>query len=151
MPQLQGKAKDLYIHAHGQAVYDLYYDVGGTLHGIHLCHPDQVPGPFLRRPDHDVESVFWTLFSSLLRVCPSDGPTINAFLLATIESSSEGLLVPKYEKNSSAKALLQEYPGLLDKPRDASLPRFAVATPLDRMISYLGPDSSLPVVRQSRK
>jgi len=74
MPELRGKAKELYIEAHGQSVYDSYSDTAGTSHGGHLRRLDQPPGLFLHRPDHDIESVFWTLLSSVLRVYPSDGP-----------------------------------------------------------------------------
>src|SRR5277367_2191793 len=48
-----------------------------------------------------------------------DEPTCPFTLLATIVSTSEGNFDPKYEKIPNAKALLQEFPGLLDKLRDA--------------------------------
>ena len=45
--------------------------------------------------------------------------TWNPFtLLATIVSTSEGNLDPKYEKNPNAKTLLQEHPSLTDKLRE---------------------------------
>src|ERR1700722_18707128 len=44
---------------------------------------------------------------------------ILSTLLATIVVTSEGKLDPKYEKISSAKALLHEYPSLVDKLKEA--------------------------------
>ena len=42
-----------------------------------------------------------------------------AFLLATIVSTSEGRLDPKYAQNPAAKALLQEHPALMEKLTEA--------------------------------
>ena|ERR1700722_14483180 len=48
-----------------------------------------------------------------------DVPFHPITLLATIMSTSEGNLDPKYEKNPNATALLQEHPSLADKLREA--------------------------------
>jgi hypothetical protein len=68
MPELQGKAKQLYLKAYGQTVYDSSTDKGGIFHGGNSTRVIQES--FLHRPRHDVESVFWTLLSSILRVYP---------------------------------------------------------------------------------
>jgi hypothetical protein len=70
MPTLQGKAKTLYLKAYGQAAYDSFTDKGGTFHGG--TSTGVIQESFLHRPRHDIESVFWTLLSSLLRVSPKD-------------------------------------------------------------------------------
>ncbi len=72
MPELQGKAYDLYINAHGQHRYERYAEPGPT-----TCHGSRPPmewtesdPQFAHRPEHDVESVFWTMLLTLVRVCP---------------------------------------------------------------------------------
>ncbi|KAI0708690.1 hypothetical protein C8Q76DRAFT_859848 [Earliella scabrosa] len=78
MPTLTGEALRLYIAAHGQARYDLYLEKSDlTSHG---CIPPK-DGPlkasvssFSHRPEHDVESTFWTTLSGLLRFQPVDSP-----------------------------------------------------------------------------
>jgi hypothetical protein len=70
MPELQGNAKELYLEAYGQSTYDLYSDTGDTFHGGRKAAQ---ANSFLHRPSHDVESIFWTLFSTIIRVCPVDG------------------------------------------------------------------------------
>jgi hypothetical protein len=73
MPDLCGKAKELYVEAHGQLTYDSYCDPDGTFHrGRPTTGRINSTPHFLHRPDHDVESIFWTLFSSLIRVYPRD-------------------------------------------------------------------------------
>lgn len=72
MPQLSEEARVLYVNAHGQARYDRYNDTKLTRHGA--CPPDfddfDKPRPFCHRPEHDVESVYWSLVSALLSVRP---------------------------------------------------------------------------------
>ena len=72
MPQLLGEAKDMYIKAHGQERYDRYAEKDSdTCHG---CIPPsrRASGPsvFTHRPEHDAESVGWTMLYTLLRVRP---------------------------------------------------------------------------------
>jgi hypothetical protein len=45
--------------------------------------------------------------------------SLAAFLLATIISTSEGILDSRYEKTQNAKALLRTRPELLEKVREA--------------------------------
>ena len=73
MPQLLGEAKDMYIKAHGQERYDRYAEKDSdTCHG---CIPPsrRASGPsvFTHRPEHDAESVGWTMLYTLLRVRPA--------------------------------------------------------------------------------
>ena len=72
MPELDGKARDLYIHAYGEDKYNSSNDAhNGRTHGGTL-KKDTKNELFFHRPDHDVESIFWTLFSALLRAVPHD-------------------------------------------------------------------------------
>ena len=51
--------------------------------------------------------------------CFQDEPYSPMTLLATIVSTSEGLLNPEYEKTQNAKGLLKEHPKLVDLLRVA--------------------------------
>ncbi|KAI0788731.1 hypothetical protein C8Q75DRAFT_767707 [Abortiporus biennis] len=69
MPELDGRAKALYIEAFGQSTYDEYLDKG-TVHG---GHPQEQPTiAYCHRMDHDAESIFWIMTTSLLRFQPAD-------------------------------------------------------------------------------
>ncbi|KAI0649937.1 hypothetical protein C8Q79DRAFT_357576 [Trametes meyenii] len=83
MPVLEGAAKDFYIDLHGEERYTRYNDSKGTVHG-------GVPPPatterrplvklaqgitFYHRWEYDAESIFWTMYSALLRVLPAGTP-----------------------------------------------------------------------------
>ena len=98
MPELSEEAKNLYIKAYGEDRYQKYAEevpsippeltelakkypqyivtTRGTIHG---GRPP--PGmlkyvniPFTHRPEHDVESVWWTMMSTLVRVHPANRP-----------------------------------------------------------------------------
>ncbi|EJF55398.1 hypothetical protein DICSQDRAFT_175969 [Dichomitus squalens LYAD-421 SS1] len=82
MPRLTGDALYLYTSAYGQERYDRYNDEPGspTCHGGLPPSPDpddfdetRLP-PFFHRPEHDVESVYWTMVYALLRVQPAGAP-----------------------------------------------------------------------------
>ncbi|PIL29004.1 hypothetical protein GSI_09051 [Ganoderma sinense ZZ0214-1] len=75
MPGLSDEARALYVGVHGEQRYERYKDIGGTLHGA--LPPDLrqqfKPRPVFRhRPEHDVESVYWSMVSALLRVHPKN-------------------------------------------------------------------------------
>ena len=73
MPELSDEARTLYVRAHGEARYERYNDSGGTRHGALPPDMDEEfnpPPPFFHRPEHDVESVYWSMVSALLRVHP---------------------------------------------------------------------------------
>ncbi|TBU52506.1 hypothetical protein BD310DRAFT_228708 [Dichomitus squalens] len=84
MPRLTGDALQLYTTAYGQERYDRYNDdpVTRTCHGgyppTQNSHPRAVreakSPAFVHRPEHDVESVYWTLVYALLRVQPAAAP-----------------------------------------------------------------------------
>ncbi|KAI0324371.1 hypothetical protein GY45DRAFT_425864 [Cubamyces sp. BRFM 1775] len=81
MPTLCGKAKELYAQAYGPTRYDQYTDdpKGPTRHGG-LPRREEFKNlrkiaksiPFLHRWEYDAESVFWTMYSVLLRVQPQN-------------------------------------------------------------------------------
>ncbi|KAI0657468.1 hypothetical protein C8Q70DRAFT_268210 [Cubamyces menziesii] len=82
MPSLAGKAKELYLKAYGNARYDQYNDFPGgpTFHGgtPRPGDDDELDEiayrlPFRHRWEHDAESVFWAMYSILLRVRPQNG------------------------------------------------------------------------------
>ncbi|PIL29005.1 hypothetical protein GSI_09052 [Ganoderma sinense ZZ0214-1] len=75
MPELSDEARALYVGVRGEQRYERYTDTGGTLHGA--LPPDLrqqfKPRPVFRhRPEHDVESVYWSMVSALLRVHPKN-------------------------------------------------------------------------------
>ncbi|KAI0657469.1 hypothetical protein C8Q70DRAFT_889273, partial [Cubamyces menziesii] len=80
MPALSAKARALYIKAHGEERYTQYCDDpnGNTYHGGTRPHVSAVDAlielanktVFYHRWRYDAESVFWTLYSVLLRVLP---------------------------------------------------------------------------------
>uniref|UniRef100_A0A5K1K754 Probable 3-oxoacyl-[acyl-carrier-protein] reductase oxidoreductase (EC) n=1 Tax=Ganoderma boninense TaxID=34458 RepID=A0A5K1K754_9APHY len=75
MPELSDEARELYVRAHGEGRYEKYNDVDGTMHGAFPPNPRQQfrPRPaFRHRPEHDVESVYWSMISALLRVHPKN-------------------------------------------------------------------------------
>ncbi|KAJ8481082.1 hypothetical protein ONZ51_g6251 [Trametes cubensis] len=81
MPLLAGKAKELYLKAYGNARYDQYNDLpdGPTFHGgiSRTRDEDELERitdglPFRHRWEHDAESVFWAMYSILLRVRPQN-------------------------------------------------------------------------------
>ncbi|KAI0372547.1 hypothetical protein BV20DRAFT_939687 [Pilatotrama ljubarskyi] len=77
MPELTGKAKASYIALHGEKRYQSYNDNDGTIHG---GSPPKCPRSeleeramtttFYHRWEYDAESIFWTMYSVLLRVLP---------------------------------------------------------------------------------
>ncbi|KAI0076428.1 hypothetical protein K474DRAFT_1644918 [Panus rudis PR-1116 ss-1] len=69
MPELRGKAFELYIQTYSRATYDKYTDKDGTSHGSRFSEEDALT--FHHRPDHDVESIFWVLFVSLILSFPA--------------------------------------------------------------------------------
>ena len=73
MPELSDEARMLYVRAHGEERYERYNDKDGTRHGAIPPDMDQEfdpPPQFFHRPEHDVESVYWSMVSALLRVHP---------------------------------------------------------------------------------
>ncbi|KAI8989167.1 hypothetical protein BD414DRAFT_415083 [Trametes punicea] len=92
MPLLSGDAKALYIQAYGQKRYDSYCDEQATFHlGILGNMGDDLAASaslqsgttrYQHRWEYDVESVYWTMYSALLRVVPKgyvdDQPTRRA-------------------------------------------------------------------------
>ncbi|EJF56100.1 hypothetical protein DICSQDRAFT_175207 [Dichomitus squalens LYAD-421 SS1] len=82
MPRLTGDALYLYTTAYGQERYDRYNDKPGspTCHGglppsLDADDFDETQKPhFFHRPEHDVESVYWTMVYALLRVQPAAAP-----------------------------------------------------------------------------
>ena len=96
MPILEGEVKQRYEERHADSPrYELYNDTGGTSHGgtsgmqqgygIEEDAPQDVP-TFFHRPEHDVESIYWSMVSVLLRVRPTNFPKsqyVEGILAAT--------------------------------------------------------------------
>lgn len=81
MPELSGRALELYQAAHGKEHYERYNDKKMAqrmlMHGgvpPRDFREIMSPPEFFHRPEHDVESVFWTMFAILARVQPASGP-----------------------------------------------------------------------------
>lgn len=80
MPELQGDALQSYIKAHGEERYERYSDKDGTCHGgtplkgnSDDMDENEYP-PFCHRPEHDVESIYWSMVSALLRARTISAP-----------------------------------------------------------------------------
>ncbi|KAI0076434.1 hypothetical protein K474DRAFT_1662954 [Panus rudis PR-1116 ss-1] len=69
MPELSGKALELYTRTYSRTTYDKYTDKDGTFHGGRFS--DDGTLPFHHRPDHDAETIFWVLFVSLILAFPA--------------------------------------------------------------------------------
>ena len=75
MPELHGKAKELYIKYYGKETYDAYTDVVlNTFHGERYIPDTPDDTKFSHRPDHDMESMFWILVFTLLLAKPLGAP-----------------------------------------------------------------------------
>ncbi|KAL4245119.1 hypothetical protein ABKN59_009861 [Abortiporus biennis] len=75
MPELTYKVRKMYCSHYGQEMYNKYNDKG-TYHGGVLPDDPQPHSPandktFYHQPRHDVESVYWLLLATFLRVRPS--------------------------------------------------------------------------------
>ncbi|TBU37194.1 hypothetical protein BD309DRAFT_1023770, partial [Dichomitus squalens] len=82
MPRLTDDALSLYIAVHGRERYDRYNDEPGAPE----CHGGRPPAvnpedideaklpAFVHRPEHDVESVYWTMVYALLGAQPVASP-----------------------------------------------------------------------------
>ncbi|KAI0772771.1 hypothetical protein BD413DRAFT_492299 [Trametes elegans] len=79
MPTLSGEAKEMYIRAYGPTRYDTYCDGTSTFHGGTPAELDEPTWESAERTtatthylrwEYDVESVYWTMYSVLLRVLP---------------------------------------------------------------------------------
>ncbi|KAH9903432.1 hypothetical protein C8Q73DRAFT_786011 [Cubamyces lactineus] len=80
MPLLEGTAKDLYIKVLGEERYNKYNDSSDAVHGgiplpplrsaseVVLEKAEEMT--FYHRWEYDAESVFWTMYSALIRVTP---------------------------------------------------------------------------------
>jgi hypothetical protein len=80
MPTLDGEAKTLYVAMYGEDAYNEFTDddADPKYHGGLLLVTPSAAGPVkskvkevLHQPRHDVESIFWTLFSSIICAHPS--------------------------------------------------------------------------------
>ena len=75
MPELQGKARDLYIKTYGEETYNAYNDTEPKMfHGARFTRRPKVIPPFTHRPDHDMESLFWVLVVVLILAKPLNEP-----------------------------------------------------------------------------
>jgi hypothetical protein len=125
---------------------DLSRDTAGTSHGGHLHRLDQPPGLFLHRPDHDIESVFWTLLSSVLQVYPSDAPHTSPRFQAAIKNldshvidhteDDSRLTFTSWEEEDFHAALHPRLTTLVPMLQQMALqiqPKYAYLLPLPRM------------------
>ncbi|KAI1792825.1 hypothetical protein LXA43DRAFT_1005285 [Ganoderma leucocontextum] len=89
MPELSDQARALYVRVHGNERYERYNDKDGTRHGARPPDMDEeyeTAPQFRHRPEHDVESVYWSMVSALLRVHPKgvDKETPEPNIVATV-------------------------------------------------------------------
>jgi hypothetical protein len=69
MPQLEGRALELYEKHFGQARYQEYNECRKDKP---LCKRSELPQACLHQPRHDVESYFWIIFMFLLQAIPEE-------------------------------------------------------------------------------
>ncbi|CAL1717136.1 unnamed protein product [Somion occarium] len=74
MPGLEDTAKDIYIRTYGNETYEEYEDAAGERHGGGASSRKAKDTPFIHRPDHDVESMFWLLVVVFLLAKPQGMP-----------------------------------------------------------------------------
>ena len=80
MPELSGKARELYDETWDRPMYDRYSDSGATCHGAAVKTDDELYTRFETRstevvnhqPRHDVESMWWTLYITSIQLVPKD-------------------------------------------------------------------------------
>ena len=126
MPILRGKACDLYLKTFGQDFYDSFTDTDGLFHGGSYSGKPQEG--FFHQPRHDIESVFWTLLSSILRVFPT-GADLEKDTLGEFSAALEAL-----DSHHIDSSLLDSRIGLLDWTEadfEAALhPKLALLAPM---------------------
>lgn len=85
MPELSGQARELYGKTWGPSMYDLYCDDGDTHHGATIPADDDLCNRYEtgstedinHQPRHDVESMFWSLYITSIRLVPKcDEPDV---------------------------------------------------------------------------
>ena len=78
MPEMSSKGKQLYRQTWGPEVYDVYATDNANVQRFH--GGVRMPGlikdlapeiPFCHRPDHDMESTFWSFAVTALSLCPA--------------------------------------------------------------------------------
>ncbi|KAI0325522.1 hypothetical protein GY45DRAFT_1330204 [Cubamyces sp. BRFM 1775] len=110
MPLLDNKAKELYIKVYGEERYNKYIDLPGFIHGgippqgkdLYDLQDKAAAMPFYHRWEYDAESIFWTMYSALLRVTPvgfteTPGDT-SATDLSNIWKTFQEHVIPKKPK-----------------------------------------------------
>lgn len=149
MPELSDKARKLYDNTWGTATYEEYCDRNGTCHGCVVPDDDALRArskelstePFCHRPHHDVESMFWTLFVSLLKAVPrgdvqdEQGPYFRGAWKALEEHTIGPVEKPFIDPrdNSVLRELVDDGPG---RVCNILHPAFE-CTPLPKMITRL--------------
>jgi hypothetical protein len=79
MPQLEGRALELYEKHFGQARYQEYNECRKDKP---LCKCSELPQACLHQPCHDVESYFWIVFIFILQAIPEDVMRMDDTLVA---------------------------------------------------------------------
>ncbi|KAI0325367.1 hypothetical protein GY45DRAFT_1261007 [Cubamyces sp. BRFM 1775] len=161
MPSLTEEARSLYIKMHGEDRYNQYCDDphDSTYHGGKRPPFDDVDDlaeiakkiPFYHRWQYDAESVFWTLYSVLLRVRPAGGvetessarslrrdwKTLTSHTIPGKEDLTAGYRDPRSELLDCGKAVfvtgflpeMQDVAELLLLMSKQVLPSYALLTP----------------------
>ncbi|KAJ3552342.1 hypothetical protein NM688_g4196 [Phlebia brevispora] len=81
MPELTNRARELYNDTWGKEVYEMYSDLPDTCHGckvpeeaaLSAIHQRAINNSYRHRPDHDVESMGWSLLILCMQAVPK-GP-----------------------------------------------------------------------------
>lgn len=85
MPELSGKARELYDKTWDESMYDKYCDTDGTRHGATIPADAELLNSYETRnteainhqPRHDVESMFWSLYVTSIQLVPKcDTPDV---------------------------------------------------------------------------
>ncbi|KAI0079447.1 hypothetical protein K474DRAFT_1659020 [Panus rudis PR-1116 ss-1] len=137
MPTLSGEALERYVKVYSQASYDQYEDAEGTTHGGKPISLDAERPKFCHRPDHDAESIFWTLLVALILAYPAD----SVYVAPTKEFRAVWESIERHtishdqdSRNSTLNYSNEEFADVLH-PRLASL-----APLLSRLSSQVSPE-----------
>ncbi|KAJ3481256.1 hypothetical protein NLI96_g7780 [Meripilus lineatus] len=135
MPALEGEVKELYKFAYGEQEYDHYCDAPGTVHGSKPFVRTLIPPieselpPFIHKPHHDAESLYWVLLDVLLHVQPlerTDGADLRSFWDVRALTHQHGSL----GMSQKDFFLIHSLPDYLHYIEDALDPKLASLAPL---------------------
>jgi hypothetical protein len=99
MPQLEGRALELYEKHFGQQRYQNY----NKCRTDKLCEPSELPPVCVHQPCHDVESYFWMIALFLLQAIPDEDVARTDDTIAVYRELIEILQIGAAARTSGGK------------------------------------------------